>query len=468
MKENCAVDLSHHLSRVARTLESRPQYTAMPGVINVDGGIPDTEYFPFESITVEYLEPTAFPIAPTDFFPHRPGVLGWIANVLTGKTSKTTEAPTGRFVIPRRLRSDDEGKFELSNALSYSPVTGLSEAETIIREGVSQVHRPAYHNWKTLIDVGACCGWSSCLTVLLDPGDAFLTDRYAYNVALFQARARDVTPVAVGTDDDGLSPTDLERTIVEWDEKIRGFRRPRVIYTQGGIHNPTGQLLSTQRKKDIYDVAVRYDLIIIEDDPYFYQQAAPYTGAITQAVVKETDETWLERLVPSFLRFDYQGRVIRLDTFSKSIGPGGRLGYYTGAPLIITKLEALHKHFISFPSGLSQAIYGELLHRYKTEGFTRWLRGITAQYELRRNCVIDALYKVLDIRSTNGPSGSVTLTAYVMTDSEKSCPSAALMSFVPPRSVCMSALLSTTHKSTGAGCSCGSRFIFITIQTTNA
>ncbi|KAJ6591661.1 PLP-dependent transferase [Mycena vulgaris] len=430
-----AVDLSHHLSEVAITLDLRPMGSfPAPGVIGMDGGVPDTEYFPIESITVEYLKPSAFPLKPTDVLPHGPGVLGWIANVLTGKVSKTTEAPTSQFVIPRRLQADDESKFELKSALQYSAITGIPAAENLIREWVARVHKPPYEDWRTLIDIGASCAWSSCLTILLNPGDSFITDRYAYNAALAQGRARGMFPVAVATDMDGLSAVDLERVLAGWDEKARGFKRPRVIYTQGGIQNPTGLLISAQRKKDIYDIAVRYDLIIVEDDPYFFQQAsAPYSSSATRVAPKQTDEEWLDSLVPSFLKFDYQGRVIRLDTFSKSFGPGGRLGYYTGSPLLLEKLGALHQAYISFPSGLSQAIYGELLSRYKAEGFTRWLRGITAQYELRRNWAIDALLKALDVKPKD--NWSPALTAYAPTNgqmSEKFTRTASLMSFVPP------------------------------------
>ncbi|KAJ7729394.1 pyridoxal phosphate-dependent transferase [Mycena maculata] len=430
-----AVDLSHHLSKLALTLESRPPaaYNPGPGTIGMDGGVPDTEYFPIESITVEYLKPSAFPLKPTDVLPHGSGVLGWIANVLTGKGSKTTAAPTGQFVIPRRLRSEDEGEFELDTALQYSPITGLPAAESLIDDWVARVHKPAYNDWKTMLDIGASCAWSSALSILLNPGDSFLTDRYAYNLGLDQARARATFPVAVATDVEGLSAVGLERVLASWDEKARGFKRPRVIYTQGGIHNPTGLLITAQRKKDIYAVAVRYDLIIVEDDPYYYQQAsAPYSTGGTRAAEKQTDEEWLDSLVPSFLRFDYEGRVIRLDTFSKTIGPGGRLGYYTSSPLLIEKLAALHQSYISFPSGLSQAICANLLHTYRTEGFTRWLRGLTAQYELRRNWAIDALHKALDVRAEDRWSRALTAYAPANGQMAEKFARKSLMSFVPP------------------------------------
>ncbi|KAJ7066687.1 pyridoxal phosphate-dependent transferase [Mycena amicta] len=428
-----AVDLSHHISDFGKSLNTRVQFgtPAAPGVISMDGGVPDTEYFPIESITVEYLKPSSFPLNPSDVVPSGTGVLGWIANVLTGKSTKTTD----QYTISRRFRPEDESKFELKSALQYSAITGLKPLDSIVHSWVARVHKPAYSNFETLLDIGASCAWSSCLSVLLNPGDSFITDRYAYNAALIQAQTRGLHPIAVATDLDGLSSVDLERVLANWDENARGLKRPRVIYTQGGIQNPTGLLITAQRKKDIYDVAVRYDLIIVEDDPYFYQQATnPYRpNHSTPEPKKLTDDEWIDSLVPSFLRFDYQGRVIRLDTFSKSIGPGGRLGYYTGSPQLLEKIAALHQSYISFPSGMSQALFGELLNRYQNQGFARWLRGLTAQYELRRNWTIDALYQALDVRAKD--QWSPALVAYVPGDGrikEKYRPTTSLMSFVPP------------------------------------
>ncbi|KAJ7890629.1 PLP-dependent transferase [Mycena olivaceomarginata] len=374
-KHSAPVDLSH--CPPTQALGTSPP----DDLINMDGGQPDTS--PIESIT--------------DVVPHGPGVLGWIANVLTGKGSKTTEAPTAQFCCPTSCPRIQPGYGAPSNG------------------------------WKTLIDIGSSSAWMSSITILLNPGDSYLCDS-----ALLQGSVKDLLPVAVATDQDGLSAVDLERVLTSWDSKARGSSRPRVIYTQGGIQNPTGLLISAQRKKDIYDVAVRHDLIIIEDDPYYFQQAGAHYGS-GAAPKKQTDEEWLDGLVPSFLRFDYEGRVLRLDTFSKSIGPGGRLGYYTGQKLFLDKLAAHHRNEISFPSGISQALIGELLHRYEAEGFTRWLRGLTAQYELRRNWAIDALNKALDIKPKD--SWSRTLTAYARPTgqmSEKFTKTTSLLSFVPP------------------------------------
>jgi aromatic amino acid aminotransferase I len=97
--------------------------------------------------------------------------------------------------------------------------------------------------------------------------------------------------------------------------------------------NPTSSTLSLERKRAIYDICVVYDVIICEDDPYYFLTFPPYVlpsqrqsrtnGSIhgvssadkTSSVFDE--QALIDSLVPTFLSLDTQGRVIRLDTFSK-------------------------------------------------------------------------------------------------------------------------------------------------------
>ena len=94
------------------------------------------------------------------------------------------------------------------------------------------------------------------------------------------------------------------------------------------------------RRKEIYDVCVKYgecwtipsehtyfatklimgkDVVICEDDPYSALQYSPYSTTSNFSLGQEDfdEKKFLKSLAPSFLRFDYQGRVIRLDSFSK-------------------------------------------------------------------------------------------------------------------------------------------------------
>lgn len=73
------------------------------------------------------------------------------------------------------------------------------------------------------------------------------------------------------------------------------------------------------RKKAIYDICKRHDIIIVEDDPYYFLQLPTYKP---RSASSPSDKLSLEKLdilslEPSFLRYDEDGRVIRLESFSK-------------------------------------------------------------------------------------------------------------------------------------------------------
>lgn len=76
-----------------------------------------------------------------------------------------------------------------------------------------------------------------------------------------------------------------------------------------------------QRRKDIYRVCQKHDLIVIEDEPYYFLQMEPYKGKPT-FVPDHNATDLLNSLIPSFMSLDIDGRVLRLDSLSKvSISP---------------------------------------------------------------------------------------------------------------------------------------------------
>lgn len=90
----------------------------------------------------------------------------------------------------------------------------------------------------------------------------------------------------------------------------------------------------------------------------------------------ESDAEFLASLVPSYLHLDYQGRVVRIDTFSKTICPGSRLGWTTCNPVFAERLERANESSTQAASGMSQALVGSLLaEQWGYTGYLRWLKG---------------------------------------------------------------------------------------------
>lgn len=188
--------------------------------------------------------------------------------------------------------------------------------------------------------------------------------------------------------------------------------------------NPSSGVLSLKRRKDIYALCIKYDVIIIEDDPYWYLQypsanklAAKYRPETEfphpanhnyNSQGKSSGFAFLDSLVPSYLSVDTQGRVIRLDTFSKTIAPGCRLGWVTSQPAIIERILRITETSTQQPSGFVQSMVAELVmgpqspsdggrggskdgSGWKVDGWVRWLEGLRGNYERRMSEMCEIL-----------------------------------------------------------------------------
>lgn len=174
--------------------------------------------------------------------------------------------------------------------------------------------------------------------------------------------------------------------------------------------------MSVERRREIYALCQQYDIIIIEDDPYWNLQypsakslAAEYRGLPVDATSptrnynahgRSSGYKFLDSLVPSFLSLDTDGRVVRLDTFSKTIAPGCRLGWITAQPAIVERIARISETSTQQPSGFVQAMVAELLvgqqtdepaaaakkrgdQGWRMDGWVRWLEGLRGGYEKR-------------------------------------------------------------------------------------
>ena len=82
-----------------------------------------------------------------------------------------------------------------------------------------------------------------------------------------QIRSVGLHTIPVHIDAGGLDPVYLDQMLEEWNEEERGCKRPRVLLQVPVGQNPTGTTLSVKRKGDIYEVCVKWDVVIVEDDP---------------------------------------------------------------------------------------------------------------------------------------------------------------------------------------------------------
>jgi len=141
--------------------------------------------------------------------------------------------------------------------------------------------------------------------VLIEPGDTVIVEAQTYSGALARARRAGADWIGIDVDDDGLKTDQLENTLAEM--KARG-KRPKYIYTIPTVQNPTGTVMSRDRRLELLRIADAYDVPIFEDDCY-------------------ADLTWDGARPPAIRALDQSGRVIYCGSFSKSLAPALRIGY---------------------------------------------------------------------------------------------------------------------------------------------
>jgi DNA-binding transcriptional MocR family regulator len=162
-----------------------------------------------------------------------------------------------------------------------------------------------------------------------------------------------------------------------------------------------------QRRRDIYALCQRFDVVIVEDDPYWYLQYPSARREPVPAPPKSSGYAFLDSLMPSYLSVDADGRVVRLDTFSKTVAPGCRLGWITAQPAVIERLLRITETTTQQPSGFVQGMVAELVvgpledgngkgglldgRGWDVDGWVRWLEGLRGEYERRMNAMCDIL-----------------------------------------------------------------------------
>ena len=338
--------------------------------------------------------------------------------------NKHGEPPAARLLVPHDSHTPDPlHKIDLMSALQYGQAQGYPPLYYFIRQFTRENLHPfvPYNNGpEVILTCGSTDGFSKTIQALSNEWSAehdpvnerpgLLCEEYAYMNAIQTARPRGLNIAPVKIDDEGMlakGPGGLEDVMENWD--FSKGRRPHLMYTVTIGQNPTSGTLSVARRTEIYAVCVKYDIVIIEDDPYWYLQfPSSSPGVVNARPKKSSGFAFLDSLIPSYLSVDYQGRVVRLDTFSKTVAPGCRLGWITTQPALAERILRITETSTQQPSGFVQSMIAELLmgpssandpgrggaadgSGWKVDGWVRWLEGLRGNYERRMQNMCDVL-----------------------------------------------------------------------------
>jgi aromatic amino acid aminotransferase I len=370
-------------------LKQAAKHLKKPGLISLGGGLPSPEYFPFESIGMKIPAVPHFSEAETR------------ASGETVRIGKHDVAETADAV------------YDLSIALNYGQASGSAQMIRWVTEHTELVCNPPYADWQSCLTVGSTGALEQAYRMFCDRGrgDSILTEEYSFSTALETAAPLGIRVFGVRMDEQGLIPESMDKTLTGWDAQARGARKPHVLYTVPSGQNPTGATQGEQRRRDIYEVAQKHDIYILEDEPYYFLQMRPYAGPdAPDARLPANVDEFLDSLIPPLLSMDVDGRVMRMDSFSKVVVPGSRLGWVTASEQIIERFIRHGEVCNQGPSGFSQAILHKMLDEtWGHEGYLRWLMSLRGEYTKRRAVILAACDEFLprEIVSWNPPGAGM-------------------------------------------------------------
>ncbi|XP_034825986.1 kynurenine/alpha-aminoadipate aminotransferase, mitochondrial isoform X1 [Maniola hyperantus] len=275
---------------------------------------------------------------------------------------------------------------ELATALQYIPSQGLPPLLLELHAWQQQLHRPPAlpAPRDVLATSGAQHGIYQCAELLLNTGDAVVTTEYSYSGVFSVLRPYKPDIIGIPEDEDGMIPDTLESALNE--RLTRGLPMPKMLYLIPTGNNPTGTVLPEPRRRQIYELACKYDLLIVEDDPYMFLN---YT----------------EKVPPSFLSLDVCGRVIRLDSLSKVVSSGLRSAWITAPAALIHRAELHMQAEVLHPCTLTQAITYHLMRN--RSAFASHLVSTRSFYAHRMRALSAALRDVRDLVHSNDPAGGL-------------------------------------------------------------
>ena len=241
--------------------------------------------------------------------------------------------------------------------------------------------------------VGNTSALDMALRMFTVRGDYLLTETYMFCSAVETATPMGVKCIGIDMDCEGLLPSSLEDLLANWDPSAhQGAAKPWLLYTVPTGQNPTGATQSEQRRREIYSIAQQHDVYILEDEPYYYLQMQPYTGPGSPSIPPPSShDEFLSSLVPSYLSMDTDGRVMRMESFSKVIAPGLRTAWIVASEQIVERFVRHAEVSTQIPSGASQLILFKLLEEtWGHGGYFDWLMNLRLEYTGRRDNICEA------------------------------------------------------------------------------
>ena len=234
--------------------------------------------------------------------------------------------------------------------LQYSVSEGYTPFRQHLMEYMQKEHNTGSENDDILITTGAQQIMDLCTKALVNEGETVIVEAPSFIGSLNTFRSYNAKLVGVTVEPDGMNTDELE-------EKLKATPNTKFIYTIPNFQNPSGVTMSLKKRKKVYELAKKYGVLIIEDNPY-------------------GDLRYSGEYVPNIKSFDAEGIVIYAGSMSKVISPGIRVAYCICPKPIFQKLVVCKQGNDVHTNIWAQYVCDEFITKYDFNAHLAMLRNI--------------------------------------------------------------------------------------------
>lgn len=266
-------------------------------------------------------------------------------------------------------------------AMQYGITEGYPKLRELVASRLKRLYNIGTEDDDTIIVTGGQQGIELTCKVMCNEGDVVICENPSFIGALNAFRSLGAELKGVPLKDDGIDLEALEAT-------LKANPRAKLLYVIPSFQNPAGITSTLENRKAVYELARKYDIVIIEDNPY-------------------GDLRFEGENVPAYKSFDVDGRVVYCGSFSKILSSGMRVGTLTANKELVSKIvvakqvEDVH----------TNVFFQMVCARYMVEcDLEAHIEKIRALYRHKSSLMLKALdeYMPADVKFTR-PQGGIFL-----------------------------------------------------------
>ena len=235
-------------------------------------------------------------------------------------------------------------------ALQYSVTEGYSPLRQAVGSFMNEKYNIGSDDDELIITSGAQQVMDLVTKSTVNEGDTVICEAPSFIGSLNSFRSYNARLCGIPLESDGMDIECLEKA-------LQTEKNVRFIYIIANFQNPSGVTTSIEKRRRIYELAKKYGVMILEDNPY---------GELR---IKGED-------VPSIKSFDTDGKVVYAGSFSKILAPGMRLGFVIAPKEIVQKMIVCKQGEDVHTNIWAQMVAHRFMTEYDFEGHLEMIRSV--------------------------------------------------------------------------------------------